>query len=376
MERDSANEPSAGRAKALAAAAKLAAHFGADVDAQAYATAYLQLPVVVRNPSSEGLAHNALGIVAMHAGDLVGARDHIETATRLSHEVGEGAASIYLSYLGAIAAAEGDLDEAQHVYERCLAEARADDFFLAIGLALEGLASVARLRGNAARAQVLYEEAIHTLGPTLNMPQVVSMLIALGDLALDKRDPTTARRRFAEALQCAEGLGHRQALAAVLEGGARLILNIDSSGRARLEEAVRAFGAAAALGASTGRQPGLEDARRRLVRGRLNTLLQEGRALPLDQAVGLARTLVSEQRASAGRDTERGSALTPREREVASLVARGWSNRQIAEALVLGERTVEMHVSHTLSKLGFSSRSQVAVWATRNADADQALASI
>lgn len=55
--------------------------------------------------------------------------------------------------------------------------------------------------------------------------------------------------------------------------------------------------------------------------------------------------------------------LTGREREVAALIAQGKSNREIAEALVLSNRTVEAHISHILSKLGFASRSQIAVWA-------------
>ncbi len=54
--------------------------------------------------------------------------------------------------------------------------------------------------------------------------------------------------------------------------------------------------------------------------------------------------------------------LTQRECEVALLIAEGKSNRQIAESLVLGERTVETHVGNILSKLGFVSRAQVAVW--------------
>jgi DNA-binding CsgD family transcriptional regulator len=55
--------------------------------------------------------------------------------------------------------------------------------------------------------------------------------------------------------------------------------------------------------------------------------------------------------------------LTEREREVAILIGSGKSNREIAERLVVGNRTVEMHVSNILSKLGFTSRAQIAVWA-------------
>ena len=56
------------------------------------------------------------------------------------------------------------------------------------------------------------------------------------------------------------------------------------------------------------------------------------------------------------------SPLTPREQEVAELVARGQTNRQIAEALVISERTASTHVTNILNKLGFSSRTQVAAW--------------
>jgi DNA-binding NarL/FixJ family response regulator len=45
------------------------------------------------------------------------------------------------------------------------------------------------------------------------------------------------------------------------------------------------------------------------------------------------------------------------------LVAAGRSNREIADALVIAEGTVEVHVKHILSKLGFRSRAQVAAWA-------------
>jgi DNA-binding CsgD family transcriptional regulator len=57
--------------------------------------------------------------------------------------------------------------------------------------------------------------------------------------------------------------------------------------------------------------------------------------------------------------------LTAREREIASLVADGLSNRDIAEKLVISEGTVEVHVKHILGKLSFSSRAQVAGWFAR-----------
>ncbi|HEX2914505.1 MAG TPA: AAA family ATPase [Chloroflexia bacterium] len=57
------------------------------------------------------------------------------------------------------------------------------------------------------------------------------------------------------------------------------------------------------------------------------------------------------------------STLTAREREVAALVASGKTNREIANLLMVSERTAEAHVSNILGKLGFSTRAQIAVWA-------------
>jgi DNA-binding NarL/FixJ family response regulator len=58
--------------------------------------------------------------------------------------------------------------------------------------------------------------------------------------------------------------------------------------------------------------------------------------------------------------------LTQREREVLVLVAQGKSNQDIADALVISERTARTHVSHVIGKLGLESRVQAAIWAIRN----------
>jgi DNA-binding CsgD family transcriptional regulator len=68
---------------------------------------------------------------------------------------------------------------------------------------------------------------------------------------------------------------------------------------------------------------------------------------------------------------EQWGGLTEREREIAALVTRGLANREIAAELVLSDRTVETHIGNILSKLGFASRSQIAVWgAERRLQAD------
>jgi DNA-binding NarL/FixJ family response regulator len=62
-------------------------------------------------------------------------------------------------------------------------------------------------------------------------------------------------------------------------------------------------------------------------------------------------------------DKQAFGGLTAREREVAAMVARGHSNRAIADELVIAERTVEGHVANILAKLGLEARTQIAAWA-------------
>jgi DNA-binding CsgD family transcriptional regulator len=99
----------------------------------------------------------------------------------------------------------------------------------------------------------------------------------------------------------------------------------------------------------------------------------EGAAYSFEQAVSLAL----------GEDVDVGSGdgagslqrgltsgaggLTRREREIAGLLAEGLSNKEIAGRLVISQRTVETHVDHVLSKLGITSRAQVASWVAEQA---------
>ncbi|MFB8281000.1 ATP-binding protein [Nocardia colli] len=98
---------------------------------------------------------------------------------------------------------------------------------------------------------------------------------------------------------------------------------------------------------------------------------EQGARLPLDEALDMA---VGDARDPAAnrveptrhRSVAARSKLTRREGEVAELIARGLSNREIAKTLVIAQRTAETHVERILTKLGFTSRVQVAVWMHRH----------
>lgn len=141
--------------------------------------------------------------------------------------------------------------------------------------------------------------------------------------------------------------------------------------RGRLDEAVRWFEEALAVDTGTGARPATVHDRV----GLAGALLDRGQPADLARAGTLARSAAGEARRlgmpgperraaeladRADRAVRRADPLTTREREIAVLVARAWTNRRIAEELVLSERTVESHVRNVLAKLGAANRTELA----------------
>ena len=138
--------------------------------------------------------------------------------------------------------------------------------------------------------------------------------------------------------------------------------------------AARLFGASETLRAETGATihvglaPALTSAtasvRQVLGSARFESDAAGGRRLRRDDALRLAlRESLPASEAPPSRTDDGG--LGRREIEVARLVADGLSNREIAGRLFISERTVESHVRNTLTKLGFTSRAQIAAWMAR-----------
>jgi predicted ATPase/DNA-binding CsgD family transcriptional regulator len=374
LARDAGAPPTALRAWALSVAAKLASHHGDDAAGQPLAREYLGLPASLWTDPAGAQVHTALGLAALREGDLLRARAHATTALNLARVGDKVSAPLYVTYVAAVAHAEGQLDEAQALYEQALAEGRTDDFPLPIGLALDGLARIARERGDRRRARALYEEALGLLSAIGAMPQMALLLVALGHLDLEDGNVVQARSRLGEGLQLASTLGQRDALVVALEGVALLLTRPGVRERGAMDRALRLLGAIAALREGTRLPPPTEAARQASTHARsavgdarAEALMAEGRALAREQAVEQAKAALAEGgSAGSGLTDSAASSLTRREREVAILLARGCSNHQIADALVIGKRTAEMHVGHLRAKLGLASRAQVAVWAVQH----------
>jgi DNA-binding NarL/FixJ family response regulator len=91
-----------------------------------------------------------------------------------------------------------------------------------------------------------------------------------------------------------------------------------------------------------------------------------GEALPLDEAIAEALAVDAAEVAAAPAAPAALAGVTPREREVLRLLAEGRSDREIAAALFISRKTVGVHVSHLLAKLGVPSRTAAAAYAHRH----------
>jgi predicted ATPase/DNA-binding CsgD family transcriptional regulator len=102
-----------------------------------------------------------------------------------------------------------------------------------------------------------------------------------------------------------------------------------------------------------------KQARRALGNRQFEKAFQHGGAMSVDDAVGYVLGQHLEAPASQSSGAIR---LTRRERQVADLVTKGLTNKEIADTLVISPRTAQGHVEHILAKLGFTSRTQIAAW--------------
>lgn len=191
----------------------------------------------------------------------------------------------------------------------------------------------------------------------------------LADVALAEGAVDEAEALLGESLGQFVELGSQWGVAYSLEGMAGA-----AAARGMPSRAVRLIATAAALRSALGepanavRQRGLtkllEDARRQIGGGRFDAAWEAGEASTVEESIAYLPAEPSEEpvvRPSTETARDDGP-LSPREREVAALVARGFTNRQIATELVISERTADAHVAKILSKLGFGSRAQVAAW--------------
>lgn len=293
-------------------------------------------------------------------------RQSAEESVRLFEEVGDSfGAALAMAAMDIFAMIrDGDPEGTGRArQEEALARARAvgDDWGAA--QVLNTLGDLDRRQGKDADADGHYREALALLrrqGMTGTVPSILHNLAAV---ALRQGEARQALRLFRESLALFRDQGDQRGMADCLDGLAGALAALGHA-----ERAARLLGAAEKLREMIGaavwptnepdRERALALARRQLDAATFDRARAEGHARPLEETVT--------ELLSPGTHVppeEDGSELTPREREVAALVAQGLTNRQIGAALVITEGTARLHVKHILQKLGFRSRAQIAAWA-------------
>ena len=275
----------------------------------------------------------------------------------------------------------GDPAGAATLCEEALAACRAVGERRGMYYALYGLMEVARFQGDLGRAVALMEEA-HDLTREQGDPWSIAFALSiLGNLLLLRGDLERAGTLQREGLALRHAIGDAVGMGRCLDG-----LGWIASAQGQATRATRLFGAAEALRERVGAAPHLpwrsvherqmEAAWVALGEAAFEKAWAEGRTLTLDQTIAYALAAEEEAtpaatpaaakasttpaRRSAG---PRPGGLSPRELEVALLIAQGHTNRRIAETLTIAEWTVDTHVRHILAKLNVRSRAQVAAWA-------------
>ena len=287
-------------------------------------------------------AHMVLGITHWDLAAWDGARAHLQVALALAREtnstVWEHFCAAFLTsalaQLNDLAAAEVTLSSAwndetpmQDVGFRQLWAARAELWLV---------------QGEPKRALELIERLVSSV-PNFGMYRSdrIPHLVWLGGMAL------VELKRARDAVKALEAglLAARECDLPALEWRQGVVLGKALLTEGKRDEAATAFAQA-----------------RRVADALANRLSDERLRAGLIKAstVSMTRVALDSPRRKAKAQFE---GLTGREREVAGHLAQGRSNRDIAEAMVVSERTVETHVTNILSKLGFSSRAQIAVWA-------------
>jgi non-specific serine/threonine protein kinase len=312
------------------------------------------------------------GDLAMTQGEFARAAELLEASITLARELGDWPFLAHaLLWRGATAVYEGQLDTGEEFVAEAVAVARAAaaPFWHSLGLTI--LAAVARGRGEHAHAAALVAESNSVCqAEGVAWPTALNLSL-MGEIATDLGELDRAEALGREGLRRAWAIGERRYFAGALAGFARTVAaRGDPEWGARLYGAVDAVldatGANLPLTALPSFEPARAAVRAALGEARFAAAWAAGHALPLLEILAEAEREASPA-ASSARAGRPGTpfGLTARELEVLRLVAAGNTNREIATALFVSQRTAATHVSHILAKLGVGSRIEAAAWAVR-----------
>jgi len=308
-----------------------------------------------------------LSRMAFWQGEYRLARRLAERSLTIVRGLGEDVlAGWVLCQLGSINTYAGDDERARACLEEVLATTADDEVRRD---AETTMGELLLQRGDRAGARGHLERCLASAEAPEARWQVTTAMLLLAMVDFFDGDHASARGRVLEVLDLYRQLGNPYAVSAALYAAAGLAVAAGDP-----ERALRLSGAAAserdAIRAplpprwrTLAQTAVVDPARAAVSPERADAAWAAGARLTLDEAVAYALADAPTVPARAA-DRSAGDVrpLTRREREIALLVARGLTNRQIANQLVIAERTVEGHVERLRAKVGVRSRTGVAVW--------------
>jgi non-specific serine/threonine protein kinase len=355
---------------------------------------WLEGVLAYSSSGAEGLRAKALfwaGLLAYRQNDLGRARELCQESANLYLEIGDKRqASRALNTLGNVAIAGGDYERARGLYEESLGLSRELGLKAHSAKTLNNLGELARLQGDYERASTIFEESLALFREENVQSAIPTLLLNLGMIARLQNKYDRAIEFYEESLTLSKVRNDKEAMASCFVGIAAIIVSRDQPDTTRRASALHAatlLGVAEDMVASIGSgwepimyaefDKAMAATRKQLGEAAFEVARAEGREMTLEQAIAYAHSLPSSGRPGIthvppARQAipDRYGGLTARERGVATLIAQGKSNREIADTLLLGERTIESHVGNILAKLGFTSRAQIAAWVAEKGLAD------
>jgi non-specific serine/threonine protein kinase len=361
------------RAKLLLTAGSLAVTHADLVAARPLFQEGLQLSRETQDTDLIAWALVNLGYLDLVSGALERARQVLEEGVEVSRAGNHrGWEAFNLRQLGFVATLAGDDAAARPLFERALALATEAGFIRALALTQLSLGWLCYRAGERAKAQAYLESSLRHWQDMREPPSsagTANALAGLGHLAVDRANLPGASSTFLELLSYAHPPRGDYVLRLALEGFAHVAAQLGQAAASlRLASAATSIQTSPGVKRSSRGNPVLErwiaPARAAVGPRSTTSAWAAGAAFTTDECIAAARAIA---RAGAGVACPTSPLdLSARERDVVVLVAVGLTNRQIAERLVVGNRTVDSHVRSALRKLGFRSRFQLADWAVEH----------
>jgi predicted ATPase/DNA-binding CsgD family transcriptional regulator len=301
------------------------------------------------------------GVALAYQGDTGAARAAADAAVEAAAEVGGIKASAAYGALARVALAAGDAATALDAIEAARQHAIAAPKTAAPQRVLSAVAAL--VHGDLVAAGRWADDAVSTTTGAL----LSDALTARARVAIAQGEPDQAERDAHDALARAAEVEAYVFIPDILECIAALAGEAGSH-----REAARLFGAAEAIRQRMGAvrfkiydasyEASVVALRDAMGEKDYDSACAEGAALSTEEAIAYAQRGRGERK----RPTSGWAALTPAERDVVRLVSEGLGNNDIATRLFVSPRTVQSHLTHVYSKLGLSSRVQLAQEAARH----------